>query len=133
MARNVGISNYVFPEDRQAEEDALTEKLYEYAMQQPKASALGARWGYGMSKNNMNAYARDIQYENTQSGEQHRKKVKENQDAYLKEAANWLSKERRIRSDAEILDAIKNDPVFRRRIMTLQNPDTFNDSFWFGY
>ena len=130
MSRNTGVSNYVFPEDKQAEEDALTEKLYEYAMMQPKASMVGAY--FGNPGYEMNTAARIIQSANTQNGEKYRKRAKEEQDVYLKYGAKWLAQERRRRSDAEILDAIKNDPVFRRRIMTLQNPDTFNDLFWVG-
>lgn len=131
MANATGVSNYVFPEDRQAEEDALTEKLYEYAMQHPRASAMGAYLGMNHGYE-MNAAARAIQYANTQPGEKYRKQAKDEQGVYLREGAKWLSQVRRRNSDAEILNAIKNDPVFRRRLMTLQNPETFNDSFWVG-
>ena len=130
MANATGVSNYVFPEDKQAEYDAMTDKLYEYAMTQPKASLVGAY--FGNPGYEMNAAARAIQYANTQNGERYRKQAKDEQDVYLKYGAKWLAQERRRRSDAEILEAIKSDPVFRRRIMTLQNPETFNDSFWVG-
>lgn len=129
MANATGVSNYVFPEDRQAAEDALTEKLYEYALQSPRASAMGMLTNPGYE---MNAAARAIQYANTQNGERYRKQAEDEQGVYLKYGQKWLAQERRRKNDAELLEAIKNDPVFRRRLMTLQNPETFNDSFWVG-
>lgn len=130
MARNTGVSNYVFEDDIQAAEDALTEKLYEYAIQHPKASGFSfSNYDY-----NLGGYAKTIQYENAQRGDKiNMKALKEAQDLYLRDGAKWLSQERRRKTDAELLDAIKNNPVFRRRLITLQNPDTFSDSFWTGY
>lgn len=121
MSKYSGVSNYVFEEDKKAEEDALTEKLYEYAMTQPKSSwfgSLGNVPGY-----NMNTLARSIQ---------EGRDLERNRKEYLENGKKWLSQERRRLSEAELLEAIKNDPVFRRRVMTLQDPETFNDSFWNG-
>lgn len=122
MANGTGVSNYVFPEDRQAAEDLTTQALYEYAMSQPRASTLNAYLGVNHGYE-MNALAREIQQ---------RRDVKKNQKQYLEHGKKWLSQERRRMSDAELLKAIKENPVFRRRLMTLQNPETFSDSFWSG-
>ena len=121
MSKYSGVSNYVFEEDRKAEEDALTEKLFEYAMMQPKSSWFGSLGN--VSGYNMNALARSIQ---------EGRDTERNRKEYLENGRKWLSQERRRLSDAELLNAIKTNPVFRRRIMTLQNPETFNDSFWNG-
>ena len=123
MANATGVSNYVFKEDEQAAEDALTEKLYEYALSQPKSSMPRALYNGGTPGAEMTSLARSIQM---------CKNVDQNQKDYLEVGKKWLSDQRRRMSDKDLLKAIKNDPVFRRRLITLENPETFYDPFWNG-
>lgn len=122
MGNATGISNYVFEEDKQAAEDALTQRLYEYALSQPKTSFFGALGNRASSK--MNNLAREIQMSADRAYADRKRKE------YLENGKTWLSQQRRLMSDKELLNAIKNDRVFRRRLITLENPDTFYDRFW---
>lgn len=123
MANGTGVSNYVFPEDKQAAEEALTQRLYEYALQQEPSSLLGTL-GTGINESNLNFYAQKIQ-----RGDKDYKKAQED---YLKEGQKWLSRERRALSNEALLQRIRENPVFRRRLITLENPETFADPFWNG-